>query len=252
MESKVWREWQSSELVILEDERVRVDWRNIIGLLGSLEGPFEIGVNKFIVQNLPYCYTYKSSATWIPADNQVHPRLTCKDRKTREFDMWKSVLVKWCKIQDGKEGKIIHWFGKSYINVGVRRSWKKKQLNRNSWTRNTGKGTVVRILLFSCSVLSESLWPHERQHARLPCPSLSPRVCSNSCPLSQWCHPTISSCCPLLLLPSIFPSIRVYSNESALCIRWLKYWSFRFSISASNEYSVLIPFRIDWFDFLAI
>jgi len=87
----------------------------------------------------------------------------------------------------------LEWFGKSYINVGVRRSWKKKQLSRNSWTRNTGKGTVVRILLFSCSVLSESLWPHERQHARLPCPSLSPRVCSNSCPLSQWCHPTSSS-----------------------------------------------------------
>ena len=55
-------------------------------------------------------------------------------------------------------------------------------------------------------------------------------------------------CCPLLLPPSIFPSIRVFSNESILCIRWTKYWSFSFSISPSNEYSGLISFRMDWFD----
>ena len=59
-------------------------------------------------------------------------------------------------------------------------------------------------------------------------------------------------CCPLLLLPSIFPNIRVFSTESAFLIRWPKYWSFSFSISPSNEYSGLISFRIDWFDFLAI
>ena len=59
-------------------------------------------------------------------------------------------------------------------------------------------------------------------------------------------------CRPLLLLPSIFPSIRVFSNESVLHIRWPKYWSFSFSISPSNEYSGLISFRIDWFDLLAV
>ena len=59
-------------------------------------------------------------------------------------------------------------------------------------------------------------------------------------------------CHPLLLLPSIFPSIRVFSNESVLCIRWPKYWSFTFTISPSNEYSGLISFRIDWFDLLAV
>ena len=59
-------------------------------------------------------------------------------------------------------------------------------------------------------------------------------------------------CCPLLLLPSILPSIRVFSNEAALCIRWLKYWSFSFSISPSNEYSGLISFRMDWLDLLAV
>jgi len=59
-------------------------------------------------------------------------------------------------------------------------------------------------------------------------------------------------CCPLLLLPSIFPSIRVFSNESVLCIRWPKYWSFSFNISPSNEYSGLISFRMDWLDLLAV
>ena len=102
------------------------------------------------------------------------------------------------------------------------------------------------LVQFSRSVMSDSLWPHGLQHARLPCPSLSPGVCSNSCPLSRWCYPTISSSvAPLLLLPSAFPSIRVFTNELALHIRWLKCWSF--SISPSNEYSRLISFRIDWF-----
>ena len=59
-------------------------------------------------------------------------------------------------------------------------------------------------------------------------------------------------CCPLLLLPSIFPSIRVFSNESALCIRWPKYWSFSFSFRTSNEYSALISFRMNWLDLLAV
>ena len=99
------------------------------------------------------------------------------------------------------------------------------------------------LLLFSRSVVSDSLWPREQWHVRLPCPSISPGVCSDWCPLRQWCHPTIL-CCPLLLLPSIFPSMRVFSNESTLCIRWPKCWSF--SISPSNEYSGLISFRMDW------
>ena len=87
---------------------------------------------------------------------------------------------------------------------------------------------------FSLSVVSNSLWPHGLQHARLPCPSPTPGACSNSCPLSWWCYPTISSSVVLLFLPSIFPSIRVFSKESALHIRWPKYWSFSFSISPSS------------------
>ena len=73
----------------------------------------------------------------------------------------------------------------------------------------------------------------------------------NSCPASQWYHPTISSSV-ILLLPSIFPSIRVLSNESVLPIRWPKYWSITFSISPSNDYSGLISFRMNWLDLLAV
>ena len=93
-----------------------------------------------------------------------------------------------------------------------------------------------------------TLWPHGLQHARLPSPSPTPRACSNSCPLSVMPSNHFILCHPLLLLPSIFPSIRVFSNESVLHIRWPKYWSFSFIISPSNEYSGLISFRIDWFD----
>ena len=106
-----------------------------------------------------------------------------------------------------------------------------------------------RLSLFSCSVVSNSLRLHKLQHIRPPCPSLSPRVCSNECPLSASGMPSnhLILCCPLLLLSSVFPNIRIFSSEF-LCIRWPKYWSFNFSISPSNEYSGLIFFRTDWFD----
>ena len=87
------------------------------------------------------------------------------------------------------------------------------------------------------SLMSDSLRPHRLQHDRLPCPSPFPGVCSDLCPLIWWYYPTISVlCCPLLL--SVFPSIRVFSSESVLHIRWPKYWTFSFSISPPNEYSV--------------
>ena len=94
---------------------------------------------------------------------------------------------------------------------------------------------------------------HGLQQARLPCASPTPRVYSNSRPSSRWCHPTISSSVvPLLLPPSIFPSISVFSNQSVLRIRWPKYWSFSFNISLSNEYSGLILFRMDRLDLSAV
>ena len=102
---------------------------------------------------------------------------------------------------------------------------------------------------FSCLVVSDSFWLHESQHARPPCPSPTPRVYSDSCPLSRWCHPAISC---LLLLPPIPPSIRVFSSESTLRKRWPEYWSFSFSISPSIEHPGLISFRMDWLDLLVV
>ena len=108
------------------------------------------------------------------------------------------------------------------------------------------------LLLFSCCH-AQLFWPRGLQHARLPCPSLSPGICSNSCPLSLLCYLTISSfAAPFSFCLQSFPSVRDFSNELAFCIRWLKYWSFSFSISPSIEYSGLISFRIDWFRLLAI
>ena len=106
---------------------------------------------------------------------------------------------------------------------------------------------------FSHSVVSDSLQPHGLQHARLPCPSPTPRAYSNSCPI-ELVMPSnhLILCHPLLLLPSIFSNIRVFSNESALCIRWPKYWSFSFNISPSNEHPGLISFRMDWLYLLAV
>ena len=103
-------------------------------------------------------------------------------------------------------------------------------------------GTLYQFSSVAQSCLT--LRPHGLQHARLPCPSPTPRPCSNSHPLSWWCHPTISSPLipshPLFFLSSIFPSIRVFSKESLLRIRWPKYWSFGFSISSSMNIQ-------DWF-----
>ena len=99
--------------------------------------------------------------------------------------------------------------------------------------------------------VSDSLRPHWLQDARLPSPSLSPACCSNSCPLSQWCHPTISSsvalfssCLQSFPASGSFTMSQLFSNESALPIRWPKYWSSSFSICPSNEYSRLISFRM--------
>ena len=96
-----------------------------------------------------------------------------------------------------------------------------------------------------------TLQPHGQQHARISCSLPFPGVCSNSRPLSWWCYSNyLILCHALLLLPSVFPSIRVFSNELSIHIRWPKCWSF--SISLCNEYSGLISFSINWFDLLAV
>ena len=110
---------------------------------------------------------------------------------------------------------------------------------------------ILTPLLFSHHDMSDSFQPHGLQQDRLPCPSPSLGACWNSCPLSWWCHPTISasvvpfSSC-LLSFPASgsFPMSQFFTSP--------KYWSFSSSISSSNEYSGLISFRIDWFDLLAV
>ena len=99
-----------------------------------------------------------------------------------------------------------------------------------------------------CSVtkLCQTLQPHGLQHARLPCLLPYSRGCSNMSIESVMPSNHLIFCHPPLLLPSVFPNIKVFSNELALCIRWPKYWSF--STSSSNEYSGLISFGIDWFE----
>ena len=111
-------------------------------------------------------------------------------------------------------------------------------------------------LLFSqvsCSVVSNSLWCHRLQYARLPCPSPTPRVCSNSCASSWWCHPNIlSSVVPFSTCLQSFPASGSFQMSQLFVSGSQKYWSFSFSISPSSEYSGLISFWIDCFDFLAV
>ena len=106
--------------------------------------------------------------------------------------------------------------------------------------------SVTQMCPFFCN-------SHGWQHPSLPCPSLSPGVCSNSHPLSQWCHPTISSSViPFSSCLQSFPASGSFPMESALHIRWPKYWSFTFSISPSSEHSGLISFKVDWFNLLTV
>ena len=131
-------------------------------------------------------------------------------------------------------------------------------LQSHSWGISEGNHKSKRHMhpnvsvRFSRSVVSDSLRPHELQHARPPCPSATPGVYPNSCPLSRWCHPAISSSViPFSSCPQSLPA-SVFSNESTLCMRCPKYWSFSFSIILSNEYPGLISFRMDWLDLLAV
>ena len=120
----------------------------------------------------------------------------------------------------------------------------------------TGKKKIpasVQFSHFSRSVMSDSLRPHELQHPRPPCPSLTPEFTQSHASIASVMPSShLILCRPLLLLPPIPPSIRVFSNESTLRMRWPKYWSFSFSIIPSREIPGLISFRMDWLDLLAV
>ena len=111
---------------------------------------------------------------------------------------------------------------------------------------------LFQILLQFSSVAQSGTTVYELQHTRPPCPSPTPEVHLNSCPSSRWCHPAISSSVvPFSSCPKSLPASES-SNESALRMRWPKYWSFCFSISPSNEHPGLTSFRMDWLDLLAV
>ena len=108
------------------------------------------------------------------------------------------------------------------------------------------------ILFSSVAQSCPTLWPHESQHSRPPCPSTTPRSSLKLMSIKSVMRSSyLILCHPLLFLPPTPTIIRVFSNESTLCIRWPKYWSFRFSISPSSEHPGLI-FRMDWMDLLAV
>ena len=155
--------------------------------------------------------------------------------------------------------RIHHWFNGHEFEetLGDSEGWRSltfcspwgfKELNMIWWLNTTDL-----LIQFSCSAVSSCLCPHGLQHFNLPCPSPTPRACSNSCPLSWWCYPTIlSSVSPVSSCLQSFPALDFFSNRLVLHIKWLKYWNFNFSISPSNEYSGLISFRMDWFYLLAV
>ena len=123
---------------------------------------------------------------------------------------------------------------------------------RIPWTEEPGRQVPIRSDQISRSVVSDPLRPHESQHARPPCPSPTQSSLKLTSIESVMPSSHLILCSPLLLLPPIPPGIRVFSNESTLCMRWPKYWSCSFSIIPSKEIPGLISFRMDWLDLLAV
>ena len=178
------------------------------------------------------------------------------------------IILHWWWNVIGTNIKISVYLSKSKLQDLLILPWICKQTNRKNLYICDHKGICKDIyrrvienifklkwctsVQFSRLVISNSLPLCGLHHARHSCPSPTPQASSNLCPSSWWCHPTISSSViPFFSCLQSFPS-SAFSKESVLHIRWPNYWNFSFSISPSSEYSVLISFRIDWFDVFAV
>ena len=129
----------------------------------------------------------------------------------------------------------------------------KVQFWKEQYCIGTWNVRSIRSVQFSRSLISDSLWPHEPQYARPPCPSPTPRVHPNPWPSCRWCHPTISSSfVPFSSCPQSFPASGSFQMTQLSASKLPKYWSFSFNISPSNEHPGLISFRMDWLDLLAV
>ena len=185
------------------------------------------------------------------------PTYHCRRCKRREFDLWVRKIPwrrKW-------QPTLIFLPGESHGQRSLvsYSPWCHRESDTTEmiYTQATTIIQWLYLMLWSDSVqfshsgMYDCLWPHGRQPARPPCPSPTPGLLRLMSIETVMPSNLLILCRPLLLLPSIFPSIRVFSNDSDLHIRWPKYWSFSFSISPSNEYSWLVSFWMDWLDFLA-
>ena len=194
------------------------------------------------------CRGYCLISCWLPADIVVAPLLKPLGWQSLEIRLW---LLR------------VHLKGRHMCRNNIMIWWQKKIFKCQSCPITAFKDQKSSIEIFlskpinmvvvqslRCVWLFVTTWTagHQASLSFTISWSLLKLMCIESVIPSN--HFIL--CCPLLLLPSIFPSIRVSSNESALHIRWPKYWSFSFSISPSNEYSGLLSFRIDWFDLLAV
>ena len=165
-----------------------------------------------------------------------------------------------CLKEAGLDAKSYIWYDFITMTLWKMENFRDRNNISGCWGLAVRTGRIIKryektiqfsSVQFSHSVVSDSLRPHESQHARPPCPSPTPGVypmpIKSVMPSSH-----LILCHPLLLLPTIPPSIRVFSSESTLHMRWPEYWSFSFSISPSNEHPGLISFRMDWLYLLAV
>ena len=196
----------------------------------------------------------QTSQSWKKSVLNIHWKDLCWSWSSNTLATWYEELTHWkrpcCweRLKAGGKGDDRGWDG--WMASPTRWTWIWVNSRSGWWT---GKPGVLQFMGSQGVGHDWSDLAAGLQHARLPCPSPTPGACSNSCPSSRWCRPTISS--SVVSFSSClqsFPASGSFPVSHFFCIRWPKYWSFSFSISLSNEYSGLISFRMDWLDLLEV